>query len=1321
MADQSAPEGFLPPAPAPSEAPVVLTEQTLPEVKLRESIVSPLPINVTKEPKGMYGNEMVDKSHSMQDIRALGNYTIALMDEVDQVKLFDSQGRPVEEFNQLGISKRRGNIDYAFIRQHMSGKSYLAPLSTCKKYPPGMPRNAYTAYVDTLPAEIQPFANRLATIRKIPGFDQVEINDNLFKAEEINFTDSPQMRVLLNGKYVVFIKNDKQDILRIVYTTQDEHGVPQLPRNWKGALHLNDQNLPADLKAEIGFETPSTVNSITVANKYGIRVSATGLEILNLNDPARTVMRQDTISNIRNNICIDPHNPSVIYYTRGDSSHEITRMDLSGDPKNWQPVIAEIPEQHNISHLQLDPTGNFFAFDTSNGVVLMDKESLQISKDLPGFKHVHFDASGKMRAVNKEGKLVIFEDNFQQIATEATKNRLIRMSQNIKIDDLFEDKASGPKKSAEVQRSFDHLEPVRIQYATQFQPLIDQIQNFDDITRVGGAVVRLGTQLRNQGVSHEEANYITDGLIREIGAKQKAIVGNMATDTFSRVRGIMGGGGLSLIGISDAKVELEHISGFEGQLDEVSRRELRDLKDEVTKQSAEVFKREGSVVIQDVQGIVDRVRMQLEGMTSRGDFEDWAEFSLPQLKSRLGELARNVPLEAADAFKAITGAQTELRTLSDEFEKRFKEQYDKVREQAADRMATITGVIRTDIDGIVGRLQGKGFKSRDEAEIYMSSSAARAALEEQIAGLESQDPDAARELMRTLRVRLSNALTEIELGSSTEIAKTGQQMVRFGETLFPKWEARVKEEGQKRVELAFIADERSKGASVGAGQIMGDVGILVTSSDGQKERMRLWEDTGEREDNYRYGNEPQAIQESYVSKKQYDGLVMKSRDWNRGEESVLRHQLSTKQEELKALNEQIKAAKVASPDGSAEEERLRELRRPLLDEYVKFYLDNNVATLKHLDKIKSAPEEQHVNGKGYVPEWQNHWVMDSHTDYYLEEMAKDFKMQLDLQEGILDLKGHAGTGKDVLIKMFCERTKRPYFAIDCSKWTTEFELSEDVTLEAVDGASQTVKVPSVVLNAITTPGAMMYFNEINAMPEQAQIFLHGLLDEKRTLTLKTRSGKSVKADPSVLLACSRNPGYFGTFEPQFATKSRFMSLDVEYPPLQREKEAGDPNPNPPYDASEALRIARGIDSLADLTIEATMERNEFVQMWDKYVNGIDNGAADPTPLQKFDIDVTVALLQYGSKLRRDFILQFEKSREARNALPVHQPLTGREFRRCAYGLSQIAPEDKFKGDPESTARALLGKFFLSHIDNSEDRTKIETAMKTWSSQKRVAA
>ena len=261
-------------------------------------------------------------------------------------------------------------------------------------------------------------------------------------------------------------------------------------------------------------------------------------------------------------------------------------------------------------------------------------------------------------------------------------------------------------------------------------------------------------------------------------------------------------------------------------------------------------------------------------------------------------------------------------------------------------------------------------------------------------------------------------------------------------------------------------------------------------------------------------------------------------------------------------------------------------------------------------------------------------------------MAISLKMQLDLQEGMHGLKGHAGTGKDVLIKMFCSQTNRPYFGFDCSKWTTEFELSEDVILEAKDGASYTVKIPSTILTGITTPGAVVYLNEFTAMPEQAQIFLHALMDEKRSLTLKTSSGKTIKAHASVLLAGSWNPDYPGTFPIQFATRSRISEQEIGYPPLTRKADVGDQNPNAPYDASEALRIARGVDSLADLTYEASLERNEYVKMWDKYINGIDNGALEPTGTQKFDIDASLALVQFANNLRENFIKIFEKSREA---------------------------------------------------------------------------
>ncbi|MDP3771732.1 MAG: AAA family ATPase, partial [bacterium] len=774
------------------------------------------------------------------------------------------------------------------------------------------------------------------------------------------------------------------------------------------------------------------------------------------------------------------------------------------------------------------------------------------------------------------------------------------------------------------------------------------------------------------------------------------------------------GSGLSIASISEARAAMETVRAYEALLDEELRREVRTVAQELEERSLELFRQRGGEIIKDVQGVLERTRTDLEGFTSKAQMDDWLEFRYPQLKSRLGGLAKDCPLEADEAYKAIVAARTALQELATSFEEQFKREYAKVREKAAERMGTAVDTLEADIGGLVDRLRGKAFTDRRAAEDYLASSEAKKTLAAEIAALAGQSPDAAKELERALKVRLSNALTEIERGALTNIAETGQQFVMFGKTAFPKWEAKVKERGERKVDLAFEEDPRTHGPGVKAGDIQGDVVLTLRNPDGSTSRVRLYE--GFRDENeWRLGllsYRGEAIPPSYVSAAEFQKFRKDAADWAQGEKSRLRGTLEEKRDAMKAAY---------AKRGDATDSAWQEEYRAALKDYAAFAAEHHIVLLRRIDRMKAEPAIEHTNGKGFVPEWQSHWVVDRQTDRDLEAMAGAFKMQLDLQEGLLNLKGHAGTGKDVRLKMFCALSGRPYFGIDGTKWTTEFELSEDVVLESKDGASQTVRVPSAVLIGITTPGAVVYFNEFNAMPEQAQIFLHALMDEKRSLTLKTSSGKVIRALPSVLLASSMNPGYPGTFEPQFATRSRMISLEIGYPPLTRQPDAGDRNANLPYDASEALRIARGVDSLADLTYEASLERNEFVRLWDKYVNGLETGAPDPIGTQRFDLDVTLALIQFADKLRVDFIKIFEKTREARMALPVTQPITGRELRRAAYALSIMTPEEKATANPEVVARALLERFFLTHIDKKDDQDKIRTAMATWTSKKRVRA
>ena len=625
-----------------------------------------------------------------------------------------------------------------------------------------------------------------------------------------------------------------------------------------------------------------------------------------------------------------------------------------------------------------------------------------------------------------------------------------------------------------------------------------------------------------------------------------------------------------------------------------------------------------------------------------------------------------------------------------------------------------------DVDGLIERLRTKGFTSRTAAEQYLSSSEAKKTLETEIAGLAGDNPDLAKELERGLKVRISNTLTEIERGALTQVAETGQQMVMFGDTAFPKWEAKVKEKVERKIDVTFEEDSKTHGPGVKAGDILGDISISIRTSTGKVEKVRLYEGWQD-ENEWRLGlltYRGESIPPSYLTAKEFKDIRKEYGDWSQGEKSNLRRELQEKRDALKEIYSRRQKVGERTPEVDSV---WQEEYKAKLQEYATFAAEHHIPLLRRIDHIKAEPDVEYTNGKGFVPEWQSHWVMDPQTENDLEKMAEAFKMQLDLQEGILNLQGHAGTGKDVRMKMFAALTHRPYFAIDCSKWTTEFELSQDVSLDVKDGASVTVRDDSAVLAGIQTPGAIVYFNEFRNMPQQAQVFLHALADEKRGLTLKTSGGKFVKALPNVLLASSENPGYPETFEPQFATKSRRVSLEVGYPPLTRKPDAGDKNPNAPYDASEALRIARGVDSLADLTYEASLERNEYVKIWDKYINGIDNGAPEPTGTQKFDIDASLALVQFANNLRENFIKIFEKSREARNALPVSQPITGRELRRAAYALSKMTPEEKATANPEGVARDLLNKYFLTHIDKKEDQDKIRTAMSTWTSKKRVRA
>ncbi|MBI4232288.1 AAA family ATPase [Candidatus Peregrinibacteria bacterium] len=1063
-----------------------------------------------------------------------------------------------------------------------------------------------------------------------------------------------------------------------------------------------------------------------INDRYRAKISPSALEIYDTNEVAKNPLFSDNLNNIRNNFCVHPRNPNLIYYCRTENPTEIYSLDLSNSPASWQPEQGHLLKEYaDINNLALDPTGNFFIFTAGGAFKILRSDTLEELDSIRDVYHVHFDDQGRIRAINSEGKLVVYETNFEELVKQIEKEKAKALISQIDVTSLFKKAVTQKGQPTEEKKeSFAHLQELKSKISADSKPLIEGAQSLEALGDLSEGLKQLSSKLIVQGLNRAQIEFITGDIEGAIEAKKEEMATSKVTEVLSKVRQKITGQGLSLRLIEEIRTKLSEAENLKPMVAEATKGELSKLTEEFNDQCLELFKKEGAEIATQVQDTLSETRATLDKMTKKSEFDDWIDYALPQLKSRLIFLNTQCPLEAREVRQKIIFTLQELDKLAKSYQEKFKSQYEQIREQAAERISQIEMIIKQNIESFLERLKSKKLADRAEAENFIQGVPAYKEIEAQIGLLERQDPLKAKDLSKSLKVAIANLFSEIERGALSVITETGQQMEPFGKVLFPKWEAKVKEKGYKNVEL-FFAQSSGNQASA-ADDTMGHIGFRIITKSGEERYLRLWEDLGQSEGKFELGRKAKAVSPSKVSYAKFEEIEEAYKDWVKPR-SKRKKALKEKQMELKQELEKLYQLKTSSMS-ETELEEWQEKRDELVKGYVDFYRQNDVVILKRIEKlIKNPTLEEETNGAGFVQKWKNHWVRDPETEADLEKMAKLFKQQLDQQEGCLNLIGHAGTGKDLRIAMFSALTHRPLFSIDCTKWTTEYELSEDFTLETENGASYTAKLPSQALIGIQTPGAIVYFNEFSAMPENAQIFLHPLLDEKRAITLKTESGKRVPVDPTVLLGSSLNPFYPGTFEPPFATKRRMPSIELEYPKLYKEKDPADPNPNPAYSVAEALRVAREVDSLSDYTLDSNLAHNEFVKIWDKHVNGINNDAPEITDEQKFDLEVIQCLVQFGNKLRENFITIFEKGKDEalrqakRDALPVTQPLTGSEMRRCAYFLSEITSQEKATANPEEVARKLLKDYFLCHIWSKADRNMIITAMLSWSKHNRVIA
>lgn len=284
---------------------------------------------------------------------------------------------------------------------------------------------------------------------------------------------------------------------------------------------------------------------------------------------------------------------------------------------------------------------------------------------------------------------------------------------------------------------------------------------------------------------------------------------------------------------------------------------------------------------------------------------------------------------------------------------------------------------------------------------------------------------------------------------------------------------------------------------------------------------------------------------------------------------------------------------------------------------------NDERTKGLIDRYRKEADEFFRNIKRKVPDFDEHWRI---TDFHmgkLEEIAEALNLQLVNHRGILILQGEAGTGKNVLVDMLSNLSNREVVPVLCN----ENSVKEDLTYEFYyDPEKGTYKLPSKLIEGIQTPGAVILFDEINALKPGIAKMLNSLFDYRRRIYLP-EGGKErdIITDPTVLFIGTMNPqNYAGVNRLSPEVKSRARVVDLDYPPFE---ERGNGRIN--YRSDEAEMLAAYMDEVGDL------KQKELKMAWNYVVNNDTTNGADAflTDGMKTDIRRIYDVIRVANRLR----------------------------------------------------------------------------------------
>jgi hypothetical protein len=152
-----------------------------------------------------------------------------------------------------------------------------------------------------------------------------------------------------------------------------------------------------------------------------------------------------------------------------------------------------------------------------------------------------------------------------------------------------------------------------------------------------------------------------------------------------------------------------------------------------------------------------------------------------------------------------------------------------------------------------------------------------------------------------------------------------------------------------------------------------------------------------------------------------------------------------------------------------------------------------------------------------------------------------------------------------------------------------------------DPEKGTYKLPSKLLEALQTPGAIVLFDEINALKPGIAKLMNSLFDYRRRIYI-SEGGKDreIMVDPTVLFIGTMNPqNYAGVNRLSPEVKSRARVADLDYPPFEV-IQGGRTH----YRSDEAEMLAGYMENLSEL------KQDEFKLCWDYVINKNTSNGAD---------------------------------------------------------------------------------------------------------------